>query len=165
MRERRSDHVILIADDDPDDRLLAEEALHEYDPLLELRFVKDGRQLVEYLNHDGQFSDPNSSPRPGLILLDLNMPFKSGLEALVEIKSDPVLKLIPVIVMTTSRSNEDIVNSYSAGVNAFITKPLAFSEFSRMINVLCTYWLEHVNLPIIDEMGKNIRMEPVEQVS
>ena len=165
MHKGRSSHVILIADDDPDDALLAEEALHEYDPSLKLSFVEDGMQLIEYLKREGEFSDPNSSPRPGLILLDLNMPLKSGLEALAEIKSDPALKLIPVIVLTNSKSHVDIVNAYGAGVNSFISKPLAFDDFSKMINLLCKYWLENVNLPEIDESGDNEKKENVNLAS
>ena len=103
--------MILMAEDDADDRLLVKDALAESRVLNELRFVGDGEELLQYLRHEGRYSDPASSPRPGLILLDLNMPRKDGREALQEIKADPALRRIPVVVMTTSKAEEDIFRS------------------------------------------------------
>ena len=138
---------ILMADDDPDDRLLAERALHEYRLKNGIRFVEDGEELMDYLHHRGKYSDPASAPRPGLILLDLNMPRKDGREALAEIKSDPVLRRIPVVVLTTSKADEDIVKTYDLGVNSYITKPVSFSGLAEVMKVLSVYWFEIVKLP------------------
>ena len=115
--------TILVADDDPDDRLLAKHALEKSRLANDLRFVEDGEELVDYLYRRGKFADPRTSPRPGLILLDLNMPRKDGREALKEIKSDPKLRDIPVVVLTTSKADEDIARIYSLGGNSYITKP------------------------------------------
>lgn len=138
--------VILMADDDPDDRLLTKEAFEENKLNNELRFVENGEELMDYLHHRGKYNDSNA-PRPGLILLDLNMPKKDGREALGEIKQDPELKRIPVIVLTTSKAEKDIVNSYNLGVNSFITKPVTFENLVKVTSKLGQYWLELVNLP------------------
>ena len=139
--------TILIADDDPDDRLLAKDALQESRLANDLRFVEDGEQLMEYLRRTGNFSDPASSPRPGLILLDLNMPRKDGREALREIKADPELRQIPIIVLTTSKAEEDIYRTYDLGVSSFITKPVTFDSLVGIMKVLAKYWFEIVELP------------------
>ncbi|NNM32461.1 MAG: response regulator, partial [Gemmatimonadetes bacterium] len=118
--------TILMADDDPDDRLMAQEALEEARLTNEIRFVSDGEELMDYLHRRNAYADPASSPRPGLILLDLNMPRMDGREALTEIKSDPRLRSIPVVMLTTSQAHADIVRSYDLGVNSFITKPVTF---------------------------------------
>ena len=138
---------ILMADDDPDDRLLADLALKEARLKNGIRFVEDGEELMDYLHRRGKYSDPASSPRPGLILLDLNMPRKDGREALAEIKSDPELRQIPVVILTTSKADEDIVRSYDLGVNSYITKPVSFSGLAEVMKVLSTYWFEIVKLP------------------
>jgi CheY-like chemotaxis protein len=119
VKNRRS-ITILIADDDPEDRMLAEDALKEGRLVNDVRFVEDGEELLEYLQHRGKFEDPESSPRPGMILLDLNMPRMDGREALKVIKQDPELRRIPVVVLTTSKAEEDIYRSYDLGVNSFI---------------------------------------------
>lgn len=147
MSESRKPITILVADDDPDDRVLVQEALEESRLANTLYFVKDGEELMEYLHRRGAYQDSQSSPRPGLILLDLNMPRKDGREALREIKSDPVLRSIPVIVLTTSKAEEDICRTYDLGVNSFITKPVTFDSFVEMIRVLGQYWFEIVELP------------------
>src|SRR5690606_8182427 len=116
--------VILMADDDADDRMLTRDALEESRVLNDLRFVEDGEELMEYLTRKGKYSDPETSPKPGLILLDLNMPKKDGREALKEIKSDPELRRIPIVVMTTSKAEEDVFRSYDFGASSFITKPV-----------------------------------------
>jgi len=139
--------LILLADDDADDRLLAAEALEESHLNNELHCVEDGEELMDYLKHRGKYSDPASAPRPGVILLDLNMPRKDGREALREIKSDPALRAIPVIVLTTSRAEEDIYRTYDLGVNSFITKPVSFEGLIEVMRALGRYWFEIVELP------------------
>lgn len=139
--------VILMADDDADDRMLAKDALEESRVLNELRFVEDGEELMDYLTRKGKYSDPATSPRPGLILLDLNMPKKDGREALKEIKSDPNLRRIPVVIMTTSKAEEDVFRSYDFGASSFITKPVTFDRLVDLMRTLGEYWVEFVELP------------------
>lgn len=138
---------ILMADDDAEDRAFAEEALTEARLANPLKFVDDGEQLMDYLHRRGRYADPDVSPRPGLILLDLNMPRKDGREALREIKEDPDLRTIPVVVLTTSQSDEDIVRSYQLGVNSYIQKPVTFERLVKVMQVLGRYWFEIVDLP------------------
>ena len=138
---------ILMADDDPDDRLLAERALHEYRLKNGIRFVEDGEELMDYLYRRGKYSAPGAAPTHGLILLDLNMPRKDGREALAEIKRDPVLHKIPVVVLTTSKAEEDIVRAYDLGVNSYITKPVSFQGLAEVMKTLSIYWFEIVKLP------------------
>lgn len=140
--------VILIADDDDDDRMMAKEALEENRLANEIRFVVDGEDLTDYLNSRGKYTEPGSAPRPGLILLDLNMPRKDGREALKEIKSDPELRQIPIIVLTTSKAEEDIFRTYDLGVNSFITKPVSFTALAEVMKTLAKYWFEIVELPL-----------------
>ena len=148
MAEKHDKRVaILIAEDDPDDRLLIRKAFEDSRLLNHLHFVEDGEELMDYLHQRGAFQDPASAPRPGLILLDLNMPRKDGREALKEIKGDPSLKRIPVVVLTTSKTEEDVVRSYDLGVNSFITKPVKFPAFIEAVKMLGRYWLELVELP------------------
>lgn len=147
MRGKRDPVVILMADDDEDDRLLARDALEESRVANDLHFVCDGVELLEYLRRQGQYVDPQSSPTPGVILLDLNMPRKNGREALEEIKADPALRRIPVIIMTTSQAEEDIVRSYDLGAASFITKPITFEGLVKVMTGLGTYWVEIVRLP------------------
>jgi CheY-like chemotaxis protein len=139
--------VILMADDDADDRMLTKDALQESRVLNDLRFVEDGEQLMDYLMRRGEYSDPDDSPRPGLILLDLNMPKKDGREALKEIKADPTLRRIPIVVMTTSQAEEDIYRSYDFGASSFITKPVTFDRLVDLMRTLGQYWVEFVELP------------------
>ena len=139
--------TILMAEDDPDDRLLAQEALAEARILNGLRFAEDGQELMDYLQREGKYADPAATPRPGLILLDLNMPRKSGREALAEIRANPALRCIPIVVLTTSKAEEDILRSYNLGVNSFITKPVTFEALVDVMKVLGRYWFEIVALP------------------
>ncbi len=147
MEKPKESVVILMADDDEDDCLMAREALEEARICNELRFVKDGEELMDYLRREGRYADPSSSPRPGLILLDLNMPRKDGREALKEIKTDPDLRRIPVVVLTTSKAEEDILKTYDLGVNSFITKPVTFEGLVQVMKTLAEYWLEIVSIP------------------
>ena len=139
--------VILMADDDPDDRDLASAALEESRLANRLHFVEDGQELLDYLRNRPPFEDAAKHPRPGLILLDLNMPKKDGREALAEIKADPTLRTIPVVVLTTSRAEEDVFRSYDLGVNSFISKPVTFDGLVQVMRVLGRYWFEIVELP------------------
>jgi len=137
----------LMADDDADDRMLAKDAWEETRPASELQFVEDGEQLLDYLRNRGRYKDRLSAPTPNIILLDLNMPKKDGREALREIKSDPLLKKIPVIILTTSRSEEDVSNSYDLGVNSFIVKPARFESLVEVMRCVAEYWFGVVELP------------------
>ena len=139
--------VILMADDDADDRMLAREALEESRLANELHVVEDGEQLLDYLHRRGRFAPPADAPRPGLILLDLNMPRKDGREALQEIKADPELRRIPIVVLTTSKAEEDICRTYDAGANSYITKPVTFEGLVDVVRALGRYWFEIVALP------------------
>jgi CheY-like chemotaxis protein len=139
--------TILLADDDEDDRLMTRDALRDARLHNDLRFVIDGVDLMDYLQRRGRHADPESSPRPGLILLDLNMPRMDGREALERIKSDPNLRSIPVIILTTSKAEEDIIRTYDLGVNSFITKPVTFLGLVDVMKVFTRYWLEIVDLP------------------
>ena len=139
--------TILLADDDPEDRMLAREALEESRVSNKLDTVVDGEELMDYLNRRGSYESLKGNPLPGLILLDLNMPRKDGREALREIKSDPHLRRIPVVVLTTSRAEEDIYRTYDLGVNSFITKPVTFGGLVDVIKTLSRYWVEFVELP------------------
>lgn len=136
--------IILMADDDADDRMLTKEALEESRVLNDLRFVEDGEELMAFLRKQGEYAD---APRPGLILLDLNMPKKDGREALKEIKADAELRRIPVVVMTTSKAEEDIFRSYDLGASSFITKPVTFDRLVELMRTLGQYWVEFVELP------------------
>jgi CheY-like chemotaxis protein len=139
--------TILIADDDPDDRLLARDALAESRLANDVRFVEDGEDLLDYLYRRGKWSDPEASPRPGLILLDLNMPRKDGREALKELKAEPELRGIPIVVLTTSAAEEDIYRTYDLGVSSFVTKPVTFEGLVEVMQVVGRYWFEIVELP------------------
>src|SRR4051812_26090609 len=140
--------TILMADDDEDDRVLAADALRDARLANEMRFAVDGEDLMEYLRGEGRYASADAeAPWPGLILLDLNMPRKDGREALAEIKADPVLRRIPVVALTTSRAEEDIVRTYDLGVNSFITKPVTFEGLVSVMKALGQYWFEIVELP------------------
>jgi CheY-like chemotaxis protein len=139
--------TILMADDDPDDRQMTREAFEASHLANDLRFVEDGVELMDYLCRRNKYADPASSPRPGLILLDLNMPKKDGRQALSEIKADPNLRHIRVVVMTTSKAEEDILRTYDLGASSYVTKPVTFATLVEVIRTLGKYWLEIVELP------------------
>ncbi|HUJ11198.1 MAG TPA: response regulator [Verrucomicrobiae bacterium] len=138
---------ILLADDDPDDRMLIRDALQESQSQEQLTCVENGEELLDYLRHQGAFSSLDEKARPYVILLDLNMPRKDGREALREIKADPHLRRIPVIVLTTSQAEEDIARTYDLGASSFIIKPRDFETLVRLLRTIDEYWFETVQLP------------------
>ncbi len=146
MKKNKTTLTILMADDDRDDCLLVKEAFIEARIINDLRFVHDGKELLEYLLHQGRFKE-EEAPRPGLILLDLNMPLMDGRQALKKIKGDTELRSIPVVILTTSREDQDILRTYDLGANSYITKPVSFEGLVSVIKELKTYWLEIVELP------------------
>ncbi len=152
MRKNVKPVVFLMADDDPDDRLLIKEAFQESLVSNSIYFVEDGVELLDYLRWKDKFADPKDAPTPDLILLDLNMPRKDGREALAEIKSDPRLRYIPVVVLTTSKAEEDIMRSYDIGAASYITKPVTFDGLVDAIRGLGQYWVQIVRLPTMDNI-------------
>ena len=139
--------TILMADDDADDRQMTKEAFDEARLANDLRFVEDGVELLDYLNRRGKFADPADSPRPSLILLDLNMPRKDGREALRELKADPRFRPIRVVILTTSKAEEDIARTYDLTATSYIAKPVTFDSLVEVVRALGKYWLEIVELP------------------
>ena len=139
--------VILLAEDDDDDYSLTRDAFKESRLLNDVRRVKDGEELMLYLQRRGDYADPRASPQPGLILLDLNMPRKDGRECLKEIKNSAELRHIPVVVLTTSQAEEDVFRSYQLGVNSYVRKPVAFQGLVEATVALGHYWFEIVELP------------------
>ncbi|GAA0859230.1 response regulator [Aliiglaciecola litoralis] len=139
--------IILMAEDDEDDRLLAKDALRESLVLNTLKTVTDGVELMNYLYRKGKYADKETYPRPGLILLDLNMPRKDGREALAEIKADPDLRTIPVVILTTSKEEEDKIKGYGLGAASYIAKPVNFEGLVNVMKALGRYWVEIVELP------------------
>ncbi|MDX1449512.1 MAG: response regulator [Acidimicrobiia bacterium] len=146
MNESRRPATILMADDDPDDRQLAADALAASRLANPLHFVNDGEELIEYLRGTGRYAD-NAPARPALILLDLNMPKMDGREALEVIKADPSLRTIPVVVLTTSAEERDIVTSYELGVAGYVSKPVSFLGLVDVMRGIGDYWFEIVRLP------------------
>lgn len=147
MPKQNNSLTILLAEDDADDRMLAIRALEQTELPNDIRSVWDGEELMDYLHHRNQYAEPQASPRPALILLDLNMPRKDGREALQEIKADPSLRTIPVVVLTTSSADMDIERSYTSGVNAYITKPVTYAGLKDVIHALNEFWFQVVTLP------------------
>ena len=140
--------TILVADDDPDDRMLIADAFLESKLNNDLRFVKDGVELMDYLQQKGDFTDSSTAPRPGLILLDLNMPRMDGREVLAAVKRLPEHRQIPIVVLTTSKAEEDILRTYELGVSSFITKPVSFEGLVEVVRILNAYWFQIVHLPV-----------------
>jgi CheY-like chemotaxis protein len=147
MVKGKNSVTILIAEDDPDDRLLTMEAAKEARLANDIVFVEDGVELLDYLNQRGAYAGNEGASTPGLILLDLNLPRMDGREALAEIKADADFRRIPVIVMTTSKAEEDILRSYELGVSGYVTKPVKFDDLVNIIRVMGKYWFEIVELP------------------
>lgn len=147
MKRTNMTTTLLLADDDPDDRLLLRDALEESRWTSELRAVEDGQELMDYLQRRGAYAAAADSPLPGLILMDLKMPRKDGHQALKEIREDPTLRHIPVVILTTSKAEEDVMRSYELGVNSFITKPTSFKTLIEVVGNLRRYWFEVVTRP------------------
>ena len=145
--------TILMAEDDEEDRLLVFDAWDDSRLANDLCVVNDGEELMDYLYYRGQYADPKDAPRPGLILLDLNMPRKDGRECLREIKADPELREIPVIALTSSKSEEDVLRTYDLGINAYMTKPVTYEKLVEALKSFGAYWLELVRLPRPKKQG------------
>lgn len=139
---------ILIAEDDEEDRELIKEAFDECGLSNDIIFVNDGVELMDYLQRVGKYSNKQEYPFPGIILLDLNMPKKDGRQVLLEMKADNELRKIPVTILTTSKSTEDVLKSYRLGVNSFIIKPVTFDALVNVLNMIGKYWFEIVELPL-----------------
>jgi CheY-like chemotaxis protein len=154
MTDQSRSITILTADDDPDDCVLVEEAFRESGLNYDLFFVQDGIKLLQYLRQQGSYVVPASAPRPDLILLDLNMPRKDGRESLAEIKSNPGLRSIPVVVLTASNAEEDVLLTYDQGGAGFIIKPATFDGMVEVVKALNLYWFKIVELTS-GESGKN----------
>ncbi len=146
--------LILFVEDDPEDRMLTEDAIMENTPSYPVRFLENGEQLLEYLNHKGQFWDSQDNPFPGVIVMDLNMPRLDGREALSQIKQHPKFKSIPVIILTTSHSSQDIENCYRLGANSYITKPNNFRKLVEIMDQIKEYWFNLNKLPDIAKHDK-----------
>lgn len=138
--------TILMADDDEDDRDLARDALEGTQLGDRMEFVSDGQDLIDYLRHDGAYAEA-TTPRPSIILLDLNMPRKDGREALAELKADESLRQIPVVILTTSSDEVDVQNAYDLGASSYITKPVTHSQLMDVMQMVARYWSEVVELP------------------
>ena len=139
---------IVMADDDEEDCMLAREALEEAKLSNEFHVVSDGEELLQFLRNEGPYGNIAKYRRPGLILLDLNMPKVDGRQALAEIRGDEKLKDIPVVVMTTSQAEEDVIRSYATGANSYITKPVSFEGLVEVMRSLEQYWFQIVRLPM-----------------
>jgi chemotaxis family two-component system response regulator Rcp1 len=135
---------ILMVEDSPSDAQLTIEALHAAKIANRLHHVEDGVEALRFLRREGPYAD---APRPDLILLDLNLPRKDGREVLEELKGDPDLKVIPVVVLTTSRSEQDVLRSYELYANCYITKPVDFTQFMEVVKAIEHFWLTVVTLP------------------
>lgn len=139
--------TVLLVDDDPDDKLLVEEAIEEASLPYALRWVRDGEELLDYLNQRGDYAAEGDAPWPDLIMLDLNMPRKSGSEVLGDLKSDPKTRRIPVVVYTTTWAEDEIARCYDQGANTFVIKPVSFEGLVGMMQTLTRYWFHFAALP------------------
>ncbi len=147
MNRSRMPIRILVAEDDADDRMMIKDAFEESKLGNPVDFVEDGVQLMEYLKRQGSYTNLSDLPYPGFILLDLNMPRKDGRTALREIKESAILHRIPIVILTTSKAEEDIVRTYNLGVNSFICKPVTFDSLVEIVKTVGRYWIEIVSLP------------------
>ena len=144
MTDGRSPVEILLVEDNPGDERLTREALKEGKVYSNLHWVKDGVEALEFLRRKGRYAD---APRPDIILLDLNLPKKDGREVLSEIKSDENLKRIPVVILTTSKAEEDVLRSYQLHANCYVTKPVDLEKFIVVVQSIDMFWLTVVTLP------------------
>jgi CheY-like chemotaxis protein len=161
MQNRPVSRIVLVmVDDDEDDCLLVEAALYEALLKCDFHCVEDGMEMMDYLNNRGRFQEPGSSPRPDIILLDLNMPRMNGLSLLQELKTDPRFRAIPVIILTTSREEDDIVACYDLGANTYIAKQPSFEGLVSAIKSFKEYWLETATLPLRNDTGKKKKDKP-----
>tara|TARA_R110000868_G_scaffold106587_3_gene292230 strand:+ start:4863 stop:5348 length:486 start_codon:yes stop_codon:yes gene_type:complete len=142
--------TFLMVDDDPDDRMLFKEACEEVRLRNPIEFLENGEQLLSYLRREGEYASLVDEPMPGIVLLDLNMPLKDGREALEEIKGDPALAHIPIIVLTTSKDEDDILSSYGLGASSYIVKPVSLDRLMRVVNSIGEYWVQIVEVPRTD---------------
>ena len=147
MTETPSAITIHMCDDDPDDQLLVTDALLEARLATPIDFTSNGRELLQYLNREGEYAKLKGQPLPGLILLDLNMPIMDGREVLKVLKNDDKFKSIPIVILTTSKAEEDVARSYNMGVNSFVIKPVSFDNLVEMIQSITEYWFNVVALP------------------
>jgi CheY-like chemotaxis protein len=138
---------IVVADDDADDRMMIKDAFGESKLSNPVDFVEDGMELMQYLRREDKYAHLSNQPYPGFILLDLNMPRKDGRTALKEIKENPALHRIPIVILTTSKAEEDILKTYNLGVNSFICKPVSFDKLVDIVKTVGHYWIEIVALP------------------
>lgn len=146
-RNRLKPAVVLLVEDDPGDQELTRRALQEDVIRTDLHVVNDGEEALDYLQRRGRFTDPVSAPAPDLVLLDLNLPRLDGRGVLERMRADAALRTVPVVVLTTSRQEEDILRSYRVGCNSYLSKPVRIEEFIDVVRQLKTYWLELVALP------------------
>lgn len=144
MEHKSNFECIVIADDDPDDRFLIEDAFRESGVMNELKFVEDGEELLELLRGVGRYAEGGGGVRPGLVLLDLNMPRMDGRQALKEIRADEQLHNIPVVILTTSMADDDVQGAYDSGANSYISKPGTFEDLVDVAKILTTYWVDVV---------------------
>jgi CheY-like chemotaxis protein len=147
MRQNNKPIIILTAEDDPEDRMMIKSALEEARIIEPIYFVSNGEDLLRFLKRKDQYASLSNLPLPGLIFMDLYMPKKDGREVLREIKADPDFQGIPIIVLSVSRSDEDIEEVYELGVSSFITKPTTFDKLVEMMKVIKSYWIDLVELP------------------
>ena len=159
MKATPNKKIILMVEDDPDDIYLIGEAIDECQLNAQIYIVENGEQLLDYLHHTGDYKDREKSPRPDLILLDLNMPRKDGREALVELKDEPDLQSIPVVVLTTSSAERDMKFSYAQGASGFVTKPVTFTGLREAVCKIGDYWIKTVRLPEEGEKGSTDELE------
>ena len=140
MPDRKELVKILLIEDNLDDVMITKKALKEAKVVTEFYVVRDGQEALDFLQHKGQFQDPATSPKPGLILLDINLPKVNGLEVLAQIKQDPNLKRVPVIMLTVSKRDEDVTKGYDNGCNSFLQKPVEFDQFVQLVKEIGLYW-------------------------
>ena len=162
MGNRQVNRIVLVmVDDDEDDCLLVEAALYEALLKCDFHCVEDGMQMMDYLNIRGRFREPGSAPRPDIILLDLNMPRMNGMTVLRQLKTDPRFRAIPVIILTTSREDEDVIACYDLGGNTYITKQPSFEGLVSSLKSFREYWLETATLPPKSDPTKSKKKQPV----